>query len=173
MKIFYTFFVILLGSFQFSFAQETPESMVGTFFSSIAEGNFSQAVDYIISTNPNLKNDSTLEATLTNNLKASHTRNGVYCGYELIEKEQVSESYINYSYYIKYMNNPVRINFTFYKPREKWQVNSIQLVPRTKEQGRGQEGRQQQGNKNMKGNNPNHLNNPNSPNHPNAVNKPK
>jgi len=162
MKIFYTF-LFLLGSYQFSFGQETPESMVGTFFSSIAEGNFSQAIDYLLSTNQNLKNDSTLEATFTNNLKASHARNGVYCGYELIEKEQVSESFVNYSYFIKYMDNPVKINFTFYKPREKWQVNSVQLVPRTKEQGRGQEGRQQQGNKNLKGSNPNHPKPPNMP----------
>jgi hypothetical protein len=167
MRILYTIFLFLLFSFQFSFGQETPESIVGTFFSSVAEGNFSQAVDYILSTNPKLKNDSTLEANLTKNLTTSHTRNGVYCGYELIEKEQVSESFVNYSYFIKYLDNPVKIKFTFYKPREKWQINNVQLVPRDREQGQGQgqEGRQQ-GNKNMKGGN-------NNPNHAKPANKPK
>jgi hypothetical protein len=154
MKILLTCTLFVLFNFQFCLAQETPESIVSTFFYSIGEGNYNQAVESLISESPNLKNDSTHMNQLTNVLKAAHTKNGVYCGYELIEKEQVSESFINYSYFIKFMNNPVRIEFSFYKPREKWQVNSVQLgMPKNRDQEGKNQGNRGQGNKNMNGGN--------------------
>lgn len=111
---------------------------------------YSQAVDYLVSSNPNLKNDSTIITRLAKNLEVAHMRNGVYCGYELIEKDQVSASYTTYVYFIKYINNPVRIQIDFYKPKERWQVNNVQLI----RQGREQEGRNTQ-EKNLQGNNAN------------------
>jgi hypothetical protein len=159
MKLIYTSVLLLLVGLPLSYGQETPETMLSTFFSFVGEGNYSQAIEYVVSTNSTLKNDSTLVTRFTNNLRTAQNRNGEYCGYELIEKEKISDSYINYSYFIKFRNNPVRIEFTFYKPLVKWQINSIQLVPG---KGRDQEGKNQ-GNKGMNGGNPNHQSHPNHP----------
>jgi hypothetical protein len=52
---------------------------------------------------------------------------GEYCGYELIEKEEVSPSYVVLTYFIKYYNAPQKIQFTFYKPKDSWQVIQINL----------------------------------------------
>jgi hypothetical protein len=142
MKIIYRLFLLMIFFTQFSFGQETPESIAESFFNYVQEGMYSKAVDYLVSSNPNLKNDSTIITRLAKNLEVAYTRNGAYCGYELIEKDQVSASYSSYVYFIKYLNNPVRIQIDFYKPREKWQVNNVQLI----RQAREQEGRNTQGN---------------------------
>ena len=45
---------------------------------------------------------------------------GKYYGYELITKKQFSESFILYSYMVKYNRQPMRFIFKFYKPNDKW-----------------------------------------------------
>ncbi len=164
MKKIYLLFVLAIVYQQHGFSQETPESISGNFFSYFEGENTSQAVDYIISVGPNLKADSSLYARLTRNLQTAHNNNGVYCGYELVEKEQVSASYCNCTYFIKYLKNPVKIRFVFYKPRDTWQVNSVNLIRNNDEEGKNQERRnmnQNPSNKNI--NKP--KTNPNSKTH--------
>jgi hypothetical protein len=142
MKIYCKFLLLFFFCSQFIFGQETPENIAESFFNFVKLGNYPQAVDYIISINPNLKNDSTFFNKVNNSLENAHARNGAYCGYEFIEKDQVTDSYVTYSYLIKYLNNPARIEIIFYKPRDKWQVNNIRWNP----QGREQEGRSRENN---------------------------
>lgn len=52
-------------------------------------------------------------------------RFGANAGYEFIETQRVGKSLIKHIYLQKFMNHSIRWQFTFYKPREKWRVNSI------------------------------------------------
>jgi hypothetical protein len=118
----------------FSICQSTPEEIVNSFFRFVQEEKYTEAINYLLSTNKNLENDSSLFNNLSNNLNNAPKRFGLYCGYDLIEKEETSPSYCTCAYFIKYEDNPIRVQFVFYKPREQWKVNSINIVGM---QGRG------------------------------------
>jgi hypothetical protein len=151
MKRILVLFVLVILIKHSSFSQETPESMVDNFFSYFNGDNTLQAIDYLISVGPNLKSDSSLSVRLNRNLQTAYTNNGVYCGYELVEKEKVSDSYYIYTYFIKYLKNPVKIHFVFYRHKDKWFVNSVNLIRQTNEdEGRGQEKRNMSQNPNNK-----------------------
>lgn len=45
---------------------------------------------------------------------------GSYCGYELITKKELGQSYVLLSFLIKYERQPFRIKLSFYKPKNEW-----------------------------------------------------
>ncbi len=120
------FVSILLLATNFTFAQNEPEDYVATFFNLLGQGKISEAI-HKIPTNNKFDSDTSYTSKLLTKLELLSKNSGEYCGYELIEKEEVSESYIVYTYFIKYMNVPQQIQFIFYKPKDAWQINHIAL----------------------------------------------
>ena len=53
------------------------------------------------------------------------TRFGGNTGYEFVATKRVGNSLIRHIYIQKFMNHAIRWQFTFYKPKTKWRVNSI------------------------------------------------
>lgn len=110
-----------------SFAQNSPDAIIKTFFDAYAK-NPSKAVEDIYATNPwtarikdgieNMKNEV---SGYTNDFV------GKYYGYELITKKQLSESFILYSYMVKYDRQPIRFVFELYKPNDKWTLFSFKI----------------------------------------------
>lgn len=56
---------------------------------------------------------------------AVQARFGDNAGYEFIETQRVGKSLIRHIYLQKFMNHSLRWQFTFYKPDDKWRVNSL------------------------------------------------
>jgi len=56
-----------------------------------------------------------------------HSRFGDNAGFEFIETEHVGKSLLRHIYLQKFMNHSLRWRFTFYKPKDKWRVNSIKF----------------------------------------------
>ncbi len=107
--------------------QNEPEDYVKSFFSLIAEGKFTEAIENL-PTNEKFNSDTSYTFKLLKRLEITTKTTGDYCGYELIEKEEISPSYVVYTYFIKYTNEPVRIQFMFYKPKDTWQVNNVSIA---------------------------------------------
>jgi hypothetical protein len=118
---------VLLLAANLSIAQNEPEDYVKSFFDLVAQGKITEAIASMPA-NEKFENDTSYMAKLQTKLIELAKTSGEYCGYELIEKEEVSASYVIYSYFIKYLNAPQRIQFIFYKPKESWQINHIGLT---------------------------------------------
>jgi hypothetical protein len=109
------------------FAQSNPEEIINAFFKEYPK-NPGQAVEDIYATNPwasrirdgveNMKNE-------VNKYNIDYI--GKYYGYELITKKQLSESFVLYSYIVKYDRQPLRYIFKLYKPNDKWTLYSFKI----------------------------------------------
>jgi len=127
-----TVLTILFLAANFSIAQNEPEDYVKSFFALVAQGKITEAIEKM-PTNEKFDSDTSYAAKLHTRLETAAKNSGEYCGYELIEKEEVSPSYVVYTYFIKYLNAPQQIQFTFYKPKDSWQVNNINLTAQARQ----------------------------------------
>lgn len=110
-----------------SFGQASPEDLIKTFFNEYNK-NSNKAIDELYSTNPWT---SRIRDGIENMKKEvnSYTVDyvGKYYGYEIITKKQFSESFILYSYLVRYDRQPMRFTFEFYKPNDKWTLFSFKI----------------------------------------------
>ena len=53
------------------------------------------------------------------------SRFGKVVGFEFLKQQQVGKCFVRYIYILKYENHAMRWLFTFYKPQNKWLVNSV------------------------------------------------
>lgn len=107
-----------------NYSQDTPETIAANFFSYLETGNHKEALTSL-PVNEKLESDTTITAQLLEKLDGNLTSLGKYCGYELIEQNEITDSYIIAEYLIKYLNAPRRMQFIFYKPVDEWQVNQV------------------------------------------------
>ena len=123
--------IVLLTMFflaaNLSIAQNEPEDYAKLFFDLVAQGKITEAITSM-PTNEKFESDTSYLTKLQTKLVELAKSSGEYCGYELIEKEEVSASYVIYTYFIKYMNAPQKIQIVFYKPKDSWQVNHIGIT---------------------------------------------
>lgn len=116
-----TFFSLL------TFGQANPDEVMDAFFKEYAI-NPSKAVEDIYSTNPwNSRVRDGIESMKNEVNKYTIDYIGKYYGYELITKKQLSESFILYSYMIKYDRQPLRFIFNLYKPNDQWFLLSFKI----------------------------------------------
>jgi hypothetical protein len=120
-------FISLQLMISFSYCQSNPEDIIKTFFLEYSK-NPSNAIDQIYSTNPW---KSRIKDGIENMKKEVESYNleyvGKYYGNELIVKKQFSESFILYSYMLKYERLPLRFIFEFYKPDKEWNLYSLKI----------------------------------------------
>jgi hypothetical protein len=122
---------LLISIFSFfsytSFAQTKPDDILKSFFT---EYNISPAtaVENIYSTNiwtSRIRDGIDQIKNEVNKYTIDYV--GKYYGYELITKKPLSESFVLYSYMIKYDRQPMRFIFKFYKPNDKWVLYSFKI----------------------------------------------
>jgi hypothetical protein len=122
-----TLFALLSLIVAYASAQTEPEEYVKVFLSEVGKANFESALE-LMPLSDKMKEDTAYIHKLLTRLEKNADELGKYYGYELISKEEISPSLINYSYFIKYQSSPQRILFVFYKPAEKWQLNRISVT---------------------------------------------
>ena len=120
-------FAVLFSAFMAVSAQKSPEEYIDIFFQKVGESEYTAAIK-LMPVSERMENDTSVVGRLLDQLGQSTESYGEYCGYELISKEEVSPSFITFTYFIKYEDAPQRIQFVFYMPKEAWQVNRINLV---------------------------------------------
>ncbi len=110
-----------------TYAQSNQEEILNKFFKEYAK-NPSKAVDEIYLTNPwNSRIRDGIETMKQEVNKYTLDYVGKYYGYELITKKKLSESFILYSYMVKYDRQPMRFVFMLYKPLDKWALYSFTI----------------------------------------------
>ena len=125
-KIAMLILTISLSSIIGCYSQSSPLTIVENFFSHLESGNNTGAVKSL-PVSSNIENDTSFYTRISSTLHENEISCGKFCGYELIEQNEISESYIISEYLIKYLNAPRRVQFIFYKPVDKWQVNQINI----------------------------------------------
>ncbi|NJN28515.1 MAG: hypothetical protein HC819_22340 [Cyclobacteriaceae bacterium] len=110
------------NSNSFSQSDLTPEKIIEKFFGLYDSEGAQNALEFILSTNRWVNEDSNELKTSFQNLTGQL---GSYHGNELITKRSIGENYTLWSYMIKYDRQPIRFNFIFYRPSEKWQLQDF------------------------------------------------
>ena len=128
MKKFILIATTILCLFSFSiFGQESPEKIIETFFKEY-EKSPSKAVENIYGTNKWTARVRDGIETMKNEVnKYTEDYMGQYYGYELITKKKLSESFILYSYMVRYDRQPLRFIFKLYKPNDQWKLFAFKI----------------------------------------------
>lgn len=128
MKI--TVFTLLLVVFSFSNlnAQKDPEVMIQDFFENYETKGSSIAIDELYATNPwTSRIQDAIENVKTQFERFNKDLVGEYYGYEKLTTKKLGESYVLYSYFIKFDRQFLRLIFQFYKPDQEWRLASFQF----------------------------------------------
>ena len=122
--------LLLLGFFFLSmsiFAQQTPQNILNDFFSTYQKDP-GKAVIEMYKTNvwtERIIDDINNVASKVNSFSMDVM--GQYNGYELITTKKFSDSFVLYSYLVKYDRQPIRYIFKFYKPKDKWVLYAFKI----------------------------------------------
>ncbi len=110
-----------------TFLSSTPGELIKKFFTEYPK-NSSKAIDDLYATNPWTVR---IKDAIENIKKEVSSYNvdyvGEYYGSELITQKQFSESFVLYTYMVKYDRQPMRFAFQFYKPNDKWALHSFSI----------------------------------------------
>ena len=123
-KLLFVLVVLISGNL---FAQKSPKDLINDFFITY-EKDAGKAVKDLYATNPcteRKKDDIDQIISTVNGLSDDYI--GKYYGYEIITTKKFSDSFILYSYLVKYERQPLRFTFKFYKPNDKWVLFSYAL----------------------------------------------
>jgi hypothetical protein len=117
-----TLVIVACFSTNVAVAQSNTDEIIIEFFK-IYEKSPTNAVDYIFGTNKWAleRNKDAIENVKTQ-LNSSLKLVGDYYGKEKITEKSVGESLKLISYMLKFDRQPIRFTFTFYKPKDKWQI---------------------------------------------------
>ncbi|MBW8331828.1 MAG: hypothetical protein K0M40_07400 [Prolixibacteraceae bacterium] len=122
--------ILLLGFFFLSmsgFAQDTPQKIIDNFFSTYQKDP-GRAVKEMYKTNvwtERITDDINDVANKVNGF--SKDVMGQFNGYEQITTKKFSDSFVLYSYLVKYDRQPIRFTFKFYKPKDDWVLYAFQF----------------------------------------------
>lgn len=120
-------FIVLISISGNLFAQSEPQNLLNIFFKAY-EKDAGKAVKELYATNKwteRAKDDIEKIVGIVNGFTESYM--GKYNEYEIITTKKFSESFMLYSYLVKYDRQPIRFIFKFYKPSDKWVLYSFSL----------------------------------------------
>lgn len=66
-----------------------------------------------------------LESSTIKQLDSVKGRYGNILGYELVKEEKIKDTFVKYTYVMKYEKHIIRWKFIFYKPDDSWILNSF------------------------------------------------
>tara|TARA_R110002051_G_scaffold3131_6_gene16864 strand:- start:15391 stop:15852 length:462 start_codon:yes stop_codon:yes gene_type:complete len=120
-------FIVIFSSLNLK-AQDNPEIIIQDFFKNYETKGASIAVEELYATNPWT---SRIKDAI-NNVKTQLERFnedlvGEYHGHEKLTIKKLGESYILYSYFIKFDRQFLRLTFQFYKPENEWRLASFKF----------------------------------------------
>ena len=112
--------VLSTGAFAAGYQDE-----IDKFFDLYAQGKQSEAVDSIYSTNPWVSQAKDQVENVRTQLLGIARLVGDYQGHQKIGEQNVGERFTHVTYLALYDRQPVRFEFQFYRPKDKWIVYSF------------------------------------------------
>lgn len=122
-------FLMCCGTYTIQ-AQAKPEEVTEHFFELYQTVGSDEAVDYVFSTNKWLNSEKVTIDNIKAQLKKGMAIIGQYYGYELIQKDSLSENFVMMSYMLRYDRQPIKFEFILYKPNDKWQIQNLKFDDR-------------------------------------------
>ncbi|WP_143102442.1 hypothetical protein [Lutibacter maritimus] len=109
-------------------SQNTPESIIEKFFDNYKNKGAELAVEEMYATNPwTIRVKDAINNIKTQLARFDNDLVGEYYGYEFLTKKQIGDSFILYSYFLKFDRQFLRLTFQFYKPNNEWRLNSFKF----------------------------------------------
>ncbi len=109
------------------FAQSSPEQLIDRFFETY-EKDAGKAVKELYGTNKwSERSKDNIDKIIGTVNGLTEDYMGKYYGQELITTKKFAESFILYSYLVKYDRQPLRFIFKFYKPNDQWVLYAYSL----------------------------------------------
>ncbi|WP_224996330.1 hypothetical protein [Cesiribacter sp. SM1] len=99
---------------------QSPEEMMDSFFKTYQKNEPVKALDELYSHTPWLERIKDDVEKLKTQFRDLKTLVGEYNGHELLIKKNIKDCFVIATYLVKYDRQPIRINFEFYKPKDKW-----------------------------------------------------
>jgi hypothetical protein len=131
MKLLFIKTFIFLLAFTYS-AKAQPvvkdyNKLVDQFFSLYSSGKLAEAVDYIYSTNPWMKQKTDSITKVKSTILGLSAMAGEYQEYEILTHEIVDSRYVHMDVAVYYDRQPFRFFFQFYRTKNGWITNSFGL----------------------------------------------
>jgi hypothetical protein len=118
------FLILCLGNAQ---SQNSSDEILDAFFTLYGEGKTDDAVDYIFETNQYLLAAQQQISSMKEKLKTITSVIGQYYGYEKIIQKEAGASYKYVRCMVKHDRQPLFFTFIFYKPDQKWQLQTVKF----------------------------------------------
>ncbi len=118
-------FLLLMSCEQKKSINLESEKLVDSFFGTYEGKGVGVALDEMFATNEYFNSHSINE--VKSKLVSYTDSIGKYCGYEIIARRVVGKSLVHYSCIVNYEVQPIRLLFTFYKPKDTWVLNNFQF----------------------------------------------
>lgn len=122
--------LILSSVYSLSFAQNdslnSPEKICDHFFF-LMQDNSDNAVDFLFSTNPffDLANMPQLDE-IKGKLNKLYYFGNMH-GWDFSSKSELSPNLCQYIYIARYTRQPIKVEFNFYKPDKRWQIQTFRF----------------------------------------------
>jgi len=100
------------------------KSAIDKFFALYESGKPVEAIDTLYGTNPWMSSASDAIQNIKNQLQGIGKLVGSYNGKVLIDETNIKERFAHITYLALYDRQPVRMEFQFYKPKNKWIIYS-------------------------------------------------
>lgn len=113
------------GEIGFSNQEETKD-FCNRFLTFMVEEDVEKAFDVVEDEWPfSITEIQNLESSTMKQLDSVKGRYGNILGYELIKEELTKDTFLKYTYVMKYEKHIIRWKFIFYKPEDIWVLNSF------------------------------------------------
>ena len=106
--------------------KEQTKDFCDDFLTYMVEENIEKAFDKVKNEWPfSISEIQSLESSTIKQLDSVKGRFGEILGYELITEEELKDTFIKYTYVMKYEKHIIRWKFIFYKPEDRWILNTF------------------------------------------------
>jgi hypothetical protein len=126
--------LLLLSLTNISLAQSTPGEITNKFFAIYKQGSSDKALDYLFSNTPYAKDIEEGIDDVKRQLKKQYELIGTYNGTDLLSTKTAGPNVIMYTYMVRHNKEPLTFNIMFYRPNDKWQMQSFKYHNNTSEE---------------------------------------
>lgn len=124
-NIYLSIISILIVSCSSPKADNTSQKTIDAFFFEY-QSDVDNAINNLFTTNSLIDIDNEQIADLKKQLNTSISSLGQFNGVDFINRHTTGNSLEIYSYLVKYDKQPMRFQFTLYKPKDKWMIYNFQ-----------------------------------------------
>ncbi len=106
-------------------ADTSYKATVGKFFELIKAEKYTEAIDYIYSSNRWISSKGDEIASLKATFSSLPSVVGAFTGCENITEESIGSRYVTMEYAVYFERQPFRFYFRFYRPRDIWIIEAF------------------------------------------------